>query len=592
MLKLKRSLHMRLGFHLIVCLLSVFGVPQRAVAGKRVVRVGVYQNNPKVFIDDSGVPMGIFVDVLEEIARLEGWNLRYFPGTWSENLQRLRESEIDLLVDVAQSADRVSEFHFSRGWVLESWIDVYTLENRRIRRVADLAGKTIAVLRGSIQEQYLSGEFQTVFGLRYTIQSLPDYAATVDAVRSGRADALVASRFFYFSPLKDPAIVPNHLILYPGGLYIAFCKNGCEDLVPVFDEHLARMKNDFGSVYYRSLERWLKTPEVRTHRIPRWVWWINLAVFSLLILAGMFSLLLRRQVRVRTRELSEANARLTAVNRELDEKISELKQSHDEQEKLHQQIARIRKLESIGQLAGGIAHDFNNMIGVILGSVELAREALGPDSPALEELEEIRGAAQRSAELTRRLLAFARQQPAQPRIVDLNVSISGIVSMLRRLIGEHLLLEFLPGEDLPPVFIDPSQVDQILTNLVVNARDAISGSGTITIETGRQVFPIDDSCTHRATGVEGVLLKVGDNGCGMPPELIERIFDPFFTTKPQGEGTGLGLATVFGIVAQNHGCVTVDSLPGEGTTISILLPAHDPTGNQTVTKLGEKTGSP
>ncbi len=578
MLKLKRSLHMRPGFHLLVCLLSVFGVLRPAAAGAegRLVRVGVYQNHPKVFINDGGVPMGIFVDVLEEIARLERWELRYVPGTWSENLRRLREGEIEVLVDVADSADRVSEFRFSRGWVLESWIDVYTLEDRRIRRIADLAGKTIAVLRGSIQEEVLSGELPTAFGIRYTLQSLPDYAATVNAVRTGQADALVASRFFYYSPRRDPSIVPNHLILNPGGLYLAFCKIGCEDLVPVFDAHLARMKNDFDSVYHRSLRRWLRTPVVRTHRIPRWVWWINLSVFSLLILAGTFALLLRRQVRVRTRELHEANARLTAVNHELGEKITELEQSQDEQKSLHQQIARIRKLESIGQLAGGVAHDFNNMIAVILGSVELACETLGPDSPALEELEEIRGAAQRSAELTHRLLAFARQQPAEPRILDLNVSISGIVRMLRRLIGDQILLEFLPGEDLPPVFIDPSQVDQILTNLVVNARDAITGSGTITIVTGTQVFPVDGACGRRPDGRDGVLLKVEDTGCGMSPELIEHIFDPFFTTKPQGEGTGLGLATVFGIVAQNHGCITVESLPGEGTTLSILLPAHDP----------------
>jgi len=546
------------------------------------VRVGVYQNNPKVFIDDSGVPMGIFVDVLEEIARLEGWNLQYFPGTWSENLQRLRDSEIDLLVDVAQSTDRVSEFRFSRGWVLESWIDIYTLESRRIRSISNLDGKTIAVLRGSIQEQYLSSEFRTVFGIRYTIQSLPDYAATVDAVRSGRADALVASRFFYFSPLKDPAIVPNHLILYPGGLYLAFCKDGCEDLVPVFDAHLARMKNDFDSVYYRSLARWLKTPEVRTHRIPRWVWWINLSVFSLLILAGAFSLLLRRQVRLRTRELSESNARLTAVNHELDEKISELKQSHDEQEKLHQQIARIRKLESIGQLAGGVAHDFNNMIGVIMGSVDLARESLPPDSPAHAELDEVRNAAQRSADLTRRLLAFARQQPAQPRTLDLNVSISGIVKMLRRLIGDNIQLEFSAGKELPAVFMDPSQIDQVLTNLIINARDAIAETGTITIETLTGRFPAaahehggsESSGTRRST----VLLRVSDTGCGMAPDLIEHIFDPFFTTKAHGEGTGLGLATVFGIVHQNHGTLLVDSSPGKGTTFTIFFPAHEAAG--------------
>ena len=541
----------------------------------RLVRVGVYQNHPKVFVDDGGVPMGIFIDVLEEIARLEDWQLRYQPGTWQENLQRLRNQEIDLLVDVAESADRANEFRLSRGWVLESWIDVYTLEDRRLRSVAELDQKTIAVLQGSIQEQFLSTEVRAVFGIQYTLQSLPDYASTVAAVESGRADALAASRFFYYSPLKGSSIVPNHIILHPGGLHIAFCRDRCEDLVPVVDAHIARMKNDFNSVYYRSMKRWLQTPEVRIRRVPRWLWWLNGVVAFLLVSVITFSLLLRRQVRRRTRELSEANLQLKAVNRELDLKIQELKHSHAEREKLDLQIARIRKLESIGLLAGGVAHDFNNMISVILGSVDLACLALPPESPAIAELDEVRHAAQRSADLTRRLLAFARQQPAQPRTLDLNVSVAGIVKLLRRLIGDHIVLEFTAGADLPSVFMDPSQIDQILTNLVVNARDAIADTGCIAIETLPGRFPEAVVPGAGTPGRTAVLLKIRDTGCGMPPELIERIFDPFFTTKAQGEGTGLGLATVFGIVHQNRGTLLVDSVPGKGTTFTIFFPAHE-----------------
>jgi len=563
-------------FLLLSCLSALTAVtalpePARADDRGRVVRAGVYQNHPKVFVDEHGVPMGIFVDVLDEIARLENWRLTYVPGTWKENLQRLREGQIDLLVDVAESADRTDDFLLSRGWVLESWIDVYTLEDRRVRRIADLDGQVVAVLQGSIQEQFLSSEVVNVFGIRLQLLPLPDYAATVEAVRSRKADSLVASRFFYYSPHKGPGIVPNHLILYPGGLHVAFCRTGCEELANSFDSHLARMKDDYSSIYYASLRRWLQTPEVRRDRVPLWVILINVGVGSLLILAGAFTLLLRRQVRLRTRELSAANERLTGLNRELDRTVSELKRSLDEQRRLQDHIARIRKLESLGQLAGGVAHDFNNMIGVILGSVDLAREELPPDSPAATELDEIAGAARRSAELTRRLLAFARQQPATPRVLELNDAVADMVRMLRRLVGDHLELQWVPGDDLPPVFMDPSQLDQVLTNLVVNARDAIADTGTIRLETSRHPLPVGAAA---GAGGPGVLLAVRDDGCGMAPELVERIFDPFFTTKPQGEGTGLGLATVFGIVAQNRGTIQVESRPGIGTSFLIFLPAH------------------
>ncbi len=254
----------------LTCALAAVSPADAEPAG-RAVRIGVYQNHPKVFVDEHGVPMGIFVDLLEEMARLEGWRLEYVPGTWRENLQRLREGRLELVVDVAETAERAEEFLLSRGWVLESWVDVYTLENRRVRRFADLDGRVIAVLQGSIQEQFLSTGVGQLFGIRFQLLPLPDYPATVEALRTRKADALAASRFFYYSPHKGPGIVPNHLILYPGGLHVAFCRSGCEELATTFDSHLARMKDDFSSVYYESLRRWLQTPVVRRDRVPRWV---------------------------------------------------------------------------------------------------------------------------------------------------------------------------------------------------------------------------------------------------------------------------------------------------------------------------------
>jgi len=252
-------------------------------------------------------------------------------------------------------------------------------------------------------------------------------------------------------------------------------------------------------------------------------------------------------------------------------KISEL-----EKEKLQEQLLHSQKLESVGRLAGGVAHDFNNMLGVILGHAEMMKEKISADSSLRNDLEQIVAAGERSANLTRQLLAFARKQTAKPEIIDVNSSIDKMLLMLRRLIGENIKLEWRPGSKLWPVCIDSSQLDQVMANLCVNARDAIKNVGKIIIKTDMKTFTAE--CKDRPTGItdgDYVLIMVSDNGCGMNHEVLSHIFEPFFTTKEQGEGTGLGLATVYGIVKQNQGFIEVDSAPGQGTTMTIFLPKHN-----------------
>ncbi len=244
---------------------------------------------------------------------------------------------------------------------------------------------------------------------------------------------------------------------------------------------------------------------------------------------------------------------------------------------LEDQLAQAQKMETVGRLAGGVAHDFNNMLNVILGYSEIALEQVAIEHPLHQALHGIQQAAQRSADLTRQLLAFARKQTIAPRIIDLNETVEGMLTMLRRLIGEDINLIWLPGRNLHPVNMDPAQIDQILANLCVNARDAIDSPGKVTIETG--TTSLDASWRTVHTGVvpgEYVLLAVSDNGCGMDRETISHLFEPFFTTKEQGKGTGLGLASVYGAVQQNNGFITVDSEPGQGTTFKIYLPQCAP----------------
>jgi PAS domain S-box-containing protein len=253
--------------------------------------------------------------------------------------------------------------------------------------------------------------------------------------------------------------------------------------------------------------------------------------------------------------------------------ITHHKQAEAEREKIQAQLNQAQKMESVGRLAGGVAHDFNNMLGVILGHAELALLQADEKHELYSDLKEIQKAAKRSADITKQLLAFARKEIISPKKLDLNDTVESMLNMLRRLIGEDIDLVWQPSANLWPIKMDPSQIDQILANLCVNARDAIAGVGKLTIETGRKTFD-EVYCSENQGFIPGdfVLLAVSDNGCGMDKETLDNLFEPFFTTKDVGKGTGLGLATIYGIVKQNNGFINVYSEPGQGSTFKIYLP--------------------
>jgi signal transduction histidine kinase/CheY-like chemotaxis protein len=249
---------------------------------------------------------------------------------------------------------------------------------------------------------------------------------------------------------------------------------------------------------------------------------------------------------------------------------------------LQAQLQQVQRLENLGQLAGGIAHDFNNLLAVILNYVTFVSEEMGgaTDSDwgsrwqtADKDVAQIKLAAERAARLTHQLLAFARREVVRPQVIDLDVVIAGMSEMLHRTLGEHIEVSATSAGGLWPVLADPGQLEQVLMNLAVNARDAMPGGGTLTIETSN--VTVDDDFIaggSKARLGRHVRLRVSDSGCGMPPDIIEHAFEPFFTTKPEGAGTGLGLATVYGIIAQAEGHIQIYSEPGAGTTFSIMLP--------------------
>jgi len=267
---------------------------------------------------------------------------------------------------------------------------------------------------------------------------------------------------------------------------------------------------------------------------------------------------------------------LLRVEALLELRTRELLEREKEREKLQARLVQAQKMETVGRLAGGVAHDFNNMLGVILGNTELAMDFVDAADPLFDNLKEVRNAAVRSADITRQLLTFSRKQTVAPVAVDLNAQLEGMLKMLRRLVTEDVTIRWTPGGHLWSVLIDPCQVDQMLANLCVNARDAIERpGGSITIATDNVTLD-RRFCDYHAGCAPGryVCIHVGDNGCGMTAEVLEHAFEPFYTTKEVGEGTGLGLATVYGIVKQNHGHVTIDSAPGNGTDVRIYLPQH------------------
>jgi len=243
--------------------------------------------------------------------------------------------------------------------------------------------------------------------------------------------------------------------------------------------------------------------------------------------------------------------------------------------KLEDQLRQAQKMEAVGRLAGGIAHDFNNLLTAIRGNAELMSHRVTKDPAMAAEVDEILHAADRAASLTRQLLAFSRKQVLQPVALDMNEIVAGVSRMARRIIGTHVQLRLDLSSSIAQVLADPAQVEQVLLNLIVNARDAMPSGGTITVHTANATLDGDAPEILQAGIAPGafVMLAVSDDGIGMDQATQARIFEPFFTTKEQGRGTGLGLSTVYGIVRQTGGAVTVESERGKGASFRVYLPA-------------------
>ncbi|MBX3130819.1 MAG: transporter substrate-binding domain-containing protein [Polyangiaceae bacterium] len=654
--------------------------PASARAEGREVRVGVYENEPKIFTDRQGQPAGIFMDLLAAVAREERWKLVPVRCDWAECLRLLESGRVDLMPDVAFSFERAERYDFNRTPVLESWSQLYARAADALSAPSDLDGKRVALLQGSIQQRHFE-QMMSGLGLRVHILPRQSFDEAFRLAASGEADAAVANRFFGERQHRAYGLEPTPIVFQVAQLHFATRKGQNAALLQAVDAHMEAWHAKAGSPYYLTLARWTTREPERI--VPGYVPWVVGLTLGLLFAASITAWGLRRQVRTRTRRLDAANRQLTKAQRALLESsallqttqrlsgvggwqwsiddetmtftaealriygfapdesptsvgldealapfgaeggvtvrdaltrcverweafdltlpfrssadrslwvrvtgealkdadgrvawlvgnvmdVTERKRAEAERRKLEEQQEVSRRMQAIGQLAGGVAHDFNNLITVIDACARFAAKDLDESSPAREDLATIQDAAARATALTAQLLAFGRKQFLQPEPVDLNALVHDLEGMLRPLVGEEVELVIHTSPDGPTVLADPGKLEQVVVNLVTNARDAMPGGGTLTI----RVEATAPSGEGRA------LLSVTDTGSGMDEETRARIFEPFFTTKAQGKGTGLGLATIQGIVEQSGGQVEVRSELGRGTTFTVSLPCADAT---------------
>ncbi len=518
----------------------------------RDVRVGVYDNPPKVSIGKAGEdPHGIFIDLFAYIAKKEKWNIVYVKGTWKECLDRLTSGEIDIMPDVAFSKKRGFIFDFNNIPVLNSWLQMFCRKENIFQSLADLEGKRIAVLEGSIQEGECE-ELRKKSGILFFIESFPDYESTVRETMEGRTDAIVAGRFFMYSGSYNNNLVAAPVIFSPTSLHFAV-KKGCNaDLLTAIDKYLSYMVNDPRSVYYQSMERWLHNPP--RYFIPGHFMYLLVVLSITAIIAVLFGVMLKHQVNIRTRELRINNEKLRDA-------MAELKKAHKE-------AMKRERMYALGRLTSGIAHDFNNLLTPIISCADLMLESpdeLKDATAVRRKLEIIKNAAAHGAELVGRMREFyhtsiTKKQKVPVRINEIIEDVLKLPIYKRDALihAENRHIEIVRNlEDDPVIAGNPTEIHEIILNLLINAFDAMPEGGRIDVGTA-----IKESY---------VVLKITDTGIGMSEEIRKKCYEPFFTTKGE-KGTGMGLAVVKNIVQEYGGSIEIESEEGKGTSIILTFP--------------------
>jgi signal transduction histidine kinase/CheY-like chemotaxis protein len=538
-------------------------IPGLLIASNRTVKVGIYQNKPKVFIDSAGNPQGFFIDILNHIASKEGWQLDYVTSTWEENLEKLENTEIDLVLDIAESEGRAELFDLNKEVIFSNWAIVYVQKHSKIQSILNLKGKKIAAMKGDISYEDFSRNIESL-GIYASFEEVDQFSEVFELIAQEKVDAGIISRLYGLQHENEYDVARSTIICCPRNLHFAVAKNKNQDLIKAIDQHLYQLKRDDQSIYYAALIKWIEG--IAPWSFPSWLVWFIVFAGGTLTALAVGLVVLKKRVNVRTAQLGRKNEELLS-------EIADRKRTEEENETLQAQLIQAQKMEAIGTLAGGIAHDFNNSLQAITSYVQLMKFEKARDSQDTEYLIKISNIIKNANNLNKQLLAVSRKIESKLQPTNLNDQILQLQSLLERTIPKMIKIELDLGKDLKIIHADSGQIEQVLLNLALNASHAMPDEGKITIKT-RNFGPAENIyATNWGTDREEyVLLNIADTGHGIEKEVQDRMYEPFFTTKPTGQGTGLGLSMVYGIVKNHHGHIQCDSEPGAGTCFSIYFP--------------------
>ena len=531
------------------------------------IRVGVYQNMPLTFIEPDGSIKGFFIDILEHIAAKEDWKIEYVPDSWSECLKKIMQGETHLLGVIAYSVERNRHLDYTYESVLTEWGQIYVSGGSGIESILDLRDKKIAVLQADMHFLSLK-RLMNQFGIPCRYIEAFEYEDVLMLTELGICDAGLVSQFYGSQHERFYDISKSAIILSPQKLYWAAPKGADADLLLTLDLHLRRLKKDEQSYYYQALNKWFGVDTDSTYTY--WIKWFGIGAGVLLLLFLGASLVLRSQVKVRTKELY-------AKTEALEAEIEQREQAETEREQLAAKLQRARKMEALGTLAGGVAHDLNNILSGLVSYPELMLMDLPADSPLQRPIQTMKDSGEKAAAIVQDLLTLARRGVAVTEVVSLNRIVSEYLTSFefKKLKGDHpnVRFETVLAKDLLPITGSPVHLSKTLMNLVSNAAEAIAGSGHVTIETESRYVDRPISGYDDVEEGDYAVLSVTDDGIGISSDDTERIFEPFYTKKVMGRsGSGLGMAVVWGTVKDHQGYIDVQSTKGQGTRFTLYFP--------------------
>ncbi len=547
----------------------------------KIIRVGIYENQPKIFTDDQGKASGFWPDIIEYMASTEGWTIEYKHGTWSECLKRLENNEIDIMPDVAYTEGRTKTYAFSHEAIYSSWSRVYARTGTEIQSVLDLDGKKIAVLQGSVNTEGPEGikELVKSYNISSTFIDTDSYARVFELVESGEVDAGVVSKDFGYQHETDYKVIKSNVIFQPSLLHFAFPKNSSLTpyLIARIDENIKSLKQDNNSIYYQSLDKWLGARPAGTSVIPIWLIWSLIGIGGMVLLLAAGSLILRSQVRSRTQALTaEINSRNRAevelaryrdhLERLVEERTAELAEKNIELKQTNIRLEEMDRLKSV--FLASMSHELRTPLNSIIGFTGVILQGMAGEinDEQRKQLGIVKSSAAHLLSLISDVLDISKIEAGKvelsPEEFKLGDVIQDVIQTFSHMAGEKgLKLEMELPEDLE-VFGDKRRIKQIFMNLVSNAVK-FTDSGGVNIAV--------------STPVEGnVEICVSDTGSGIKEEDMARLFEPFqqvdaLLTK-RHEGTGLGLYLTRKLVDLMSGSIWAESTYGSGSEFTLTIP--------------------